>query len=800
MTRLFISHASQDRKLAEQIIGLLHAALNLPADGILCTSVRGYGLSGGVMTDDELRSRVCDAEEFVALVSKHSLDSVYVSFELGARWGVSKSLRPLLVPGLPTTGLPRPLAGFNVLSAGNAVDLHKFVDDLGHALSLRVASHAVVQSHCEIIAGTRPDNPDPVGGSTGLHMPMEIGAVPEDGRTRFRVWAPDHSRVEVVISTGRAAALSPYQLTRGPDGYFTGSVRDVVPGDRYGYRLDNGDKVYPDPASRYQPGDVHSESEVVDPGTFSWTDHAWRGISLDDLVIYEVHVGTATSEGTFDALITRLGAIREVGVTAIMLMAVADFPGDHSWGYEGVDLFAPARAYGGPEALRRFVDAAHARHLAVILDVVFNHLGPEGNYLAKFSRSYFSEKYTTPWGPALNYHSRQNGRPVCEFVVANACHWAVEYHVDGIRLDAIGAMHDDEEPHIVSKITSGLSALHASGRDFLVIAEDDTNDPKLVRPADEGFGLDAVYADDFHHQLHRALTGERSGYYADYEGTATALADTIGLGWSLVEHTSQWRKDAEGKWKKIGYAGAQEIPAKRFVWSIQDHDQVGNRHPPQRLNQLVSAGAFRAASALLLLSPYTPLLFMGQEWASHTPFSFFVDRENSEGRDIATDHRAHIRKLFPGIDGLRVPDPRDKKTFLDSKLRWDERDRMPHRQMLQFYKTLLRLRHEHPALRNRARGSYSVVAIAADAVATLREGTTAGVALLLIVNLKSHLKVDLSELRLRALRAPAGHVWRITLDSERDFGGDWKATLNDGVVVEMPGAGALLLEATRIAS
>ena len=319
---------------------------------------------------------------------------------------------------------------------------------------------------------------------------INIGANPYPGGTTFRVWASNPQRVEVEIFQDDSTTIV-HQLEPEGNGYFSGDINDVMPGMRYKYRLDDHGS-FPDPASRYQPEGVHEPSQVVDPKEFCWNDRNWRGIKLNDLVIYELHVGTFTKEGTFDALIGRLDYICKLGATAIQLMPVADFPGKRNWGYDGVSLFAPARAYGGPEALRRLVDAAHTRKLAVILDVVFNHLGPEGNYLKKFSESYFTKQHHTDWGEAINYVGR-SGRPVRDFFVANACYWAHEYHVDGLRFDAIQAIRDTEDPHIIKEIAISVRASLPPDRSFVIIAEDENNDPELVQPIEKrGFGLDAI--------------------------------------------------------------------------------------------------------------------------------------------------------------------------------------------------------------------------------------------------------------------------------------------------------------------
>jgi maltooligosyltrehalose trehalohydrolase len=321
---------------------------------------------------------------------------------------------------------------------------------------------------------------------------LPIGAQSDADGTRFRVWAPNARRVDVVLDQGGKLGAT-HALTLAADGYFSGYVPSILPGTRYLYRLDSGEPR-PDPASRFQPEGVHGSSQVVDPALFRWADKHWRGVALDDLVIYELHVGAATSGGTFDSLIERLDDIRDLGATAIELMPVADFPGQRNWGYDGVALFAPARAYGGPEALRRLVDAAHVRGLAVILDVVYNHLGPDGNYLREFSPAYFTDRHTTPWGEALNFDG-PSSRPVRDFFVANACYWAHEYHLDGLRLDATHAILDDSPTHILAEVAARVRRSLPPDRHFLFIAENEHNDPRIVRPAEAGgLELDAVWA------------------------------------------------------------------------------------------------------------------------------------------------------------------------------------------------------------------------------------------------------------------------------------------------------------------
>ncbi|TAK54075.1 MAG: malto-oligosyltrehalose trehalohydrolase, partial [Dehalococcoidia bacterium] len=380
-------------------------------------------------------------------------------------------------------------------------------------------------------------------------------------------------------------------------------VPGIGPGVRYRYRIDDHG-LFPDPYSRSQPEGPHGPSEIVDPKAHEWHDDGWPGLRPDGLIVYECHVGCLTPEGTFDALIGQLDTLRRLGVNAIELMPVAEFPGSRNWGYDGVDLFAPSRNYGGPEGLRRLVDAAHARGLGVILDVVYNHFGPDGNYLLQYCPDYVTDRYTTPWGDAVNYDGPRSAM-VRRFVVDNACRWLREYHIDGLRLDATFAIFDHSQRHILEEIATAARA--SVERDVVLIAETHENDAGYLRPASEGgFGFDAVWVDDFHHGVHTAASREHSTYYADYDGTLAQLARTIRRGW-LFEGQPSKHTGAERGTPSDG------LPARSFVYCIQNHDQIGNRAFGRRLSHLVGPGIDRAWAALLLLLPYTPMLFMGQE-------------------------------------------------------------------------------------------------------------------------------------------------------------------------------------------
>jgi maltooligosyltrehalose trehalohydrolase len=614
---------------------------------------------------------------------------------------------------------------------------------------------------------------------------LDIGAQPESYGTQFRVWTTNRQRVDVMLfAEDGAIRIEELQPESDAPGYFSGHIKGILPGARYKYRLDGG-VAFPDPASRSQPDGVHGPSHVVDLTTFAWTDAGWSGISLADLVIYELHVGTATPEGTFDALIGRLDAIRALGATAIELMPVADFPGERNWGYDGVCLFAPARAYGGAEALLRLVDAAHACGLGVILDVMYNHLGPSGNYLREFSPAYFTDRHKTAWGDALNFDG-PNSEPVRAFFLANACSWAREYHLDGLRLDATHAILDDSPTHILAEIASRVRDVLPAGRHFLLIAENENNEPRLVRPPEDGgFGLDAVWADDFHHQVRVALAGDRDGYYQDYGGSVADLVTTLRHGWFYTGQRSPYLGRPRG-------APAGDVPPPHFVYCIQNHDQVGNRALGDRLNYSISPEAYRAASTLLLLSPYTPLLFMGQEWGASTPFLYFTDHDAELGRLVTEGRRAEFAG-FTAFTSTEVPDPQDPATFLRSTLRWGERDAEPHAGLLRLYHELLELRGRLLAPRARDRESFAVTALNEAALALRWTGSAGAAPLLLVVNLRGVLSLNLAD-RMETT-PPAGQQWSIVFSSQdaRYGGRSADCRLEQGQLMTIDGPAALLL-------
>jgi maltooligosyltrehalose trehalohydrolase len=586
-----------------------------------------------------------------------------------------------------------------------------------------------------------------------------LGASFEGDSLRFRYWAPEHRKVEVELLGEARRTLA---LERQDDGTFVGALEQAPERVRYRVGVD-GAGPFPDPFSRAQPDGVHAASEIA-RDTFLWTDHAWRGVALEDLVLMEIHVGTATPEGTFEALIGKLPHYRELGVTALELMPVASFPGTRNWGYDGVSLFAPAAVHGGPEGLRRLVAAAHEEELGVLLDVVYNHFGPDGNYLASYSRRHFTADRKTPWGDAIDTREE----PVRELFRQNAAMWIRDYHLDGLRLDATHEILDDRARPLLKEIAEAARAA-APEREVLVIAEDDRNEARLVRSTEkQGDGLDAVWADDFHHQVRRAFAGDRDGYFADFSGTAADLATTIERGWFYEGQPSAHRGGPRG-------TPAAQVHPTRLVHCLQNHDQVGNRALGDRLGASVSDAAQRAMVALLLLSPSTPLLFQGQEWNASTPFLYFTDHAAELGRAVTAGRRREFAG-FTAFTAAEIPDPQDLTTFQRSKLDWTELGRGRHAAMLSWYRALLRLRRTHPALRARDRGSFRASALGEDALVLERRG--GGHTLQLIAALRG--VVDL----------PLDPAWEVLLASgDARHGGAGEARVIAGrLVIEGPGA------------
>jgi maltooligosyltrehalose trehalohydrolase len=497
--------------------------------------------------------------------------------------------------------------------------------------------------------------------------------------TEFRVWAPKAHRVTI-----RLVGKGDREMQRGSDGLFTLAASDAHPGDRYFYLIDGDPLPVPDPVSRYLPEGVHGPSEIVDPNAFRWTDGSWGGVEYRDYILYELHVGTFTPEGTFDAVIGRLDYLKELGITAIELLPVAAFPGKRNWGYDGVSMYAAQESYGGPEGLRRLVDAAHAKGLAIIIDVVYNHVGPEGNYLSRFG-PYFTSKHKTPWGDAINYDD-EGSEFVRSYVIENALYWVREYHADGLRLDAVHAIKDDGKTHLLAEMSSRLQEFASqAGRKIALMAETDENSPKYVKPRSQGgFGLDGIWSDDFHHAAHTLFTGESEGYYQDY-GTLDHLVRSINEGFTYQGETFKF-------WGKPRGESSEGMPPEAHIVCIQNHDQVGNRATGDRLTSLVPLGIRKLMAALLLLAPETPLLWMGQESDEPNPFQFFTDYGDPQLQKAVTDGRRKEFEGFSSFAGDAVPDPQDPATFTNSKLSWDL---SPERElMLDWYRQLIALRKQ----------------------------------------------------------------------------------------------------------
>jgi maltooligosyltrehalose trehalohydrolase len=508
-----------------------------------------------------------------------------------------------------------------------------------------------------------------------------------DGSVQWRVWAPQASQVELVLIDGdRRRSLA---MQGEPRGYFRCTLPDIPDAQRYAFRLDEGPER-PDPASLWQPDGVHAPSAVVRTDRFRWTDGEWRGVRLADLVFYELHVGTFTPEGTFEAILPRLETLRSLGITAIELMPVGQFPGTRNWGYDGVHLYAVQNSYGGPHGLQRLVDACHAAGLAVILDVVYNHAGPEGNYLADFG-PYFTDRYKTPWGTAINYDGAGSDA-VRDFVIDNARLWIADCHIDGLRLDAVHAILDLSPVHILRDIKDAVAEVgRRAGRAVHVIAESDLNDPRLLlRPERGGHGLDAQWSDDFHHAIHALLTGERHGYYQDY-GRAEDVAHSLEEPFLYAGRYSPFRDRRHG-------APTSDLSGDRFVINIQNHDQVGNRASGDRLETLLQPPARRLAASLLLLAPHLPLLFMGEEYGEERPFPFFCSFGDP---DLVEAVRQGRRREFADFARQgRVPDPHAEATFRAAQLTWEWPDGSPQAALRKMYGDLLRARRDWPALRD----------------------------------------------------------------------------------------------------
>ncbi|MBI2851185.1 MAG: malto-oligosyltrehalose trehalohydrolase [Chloroflexi bacterium] len=569
-----------------------------------------------------------------------------------------------------------------------------------------------------------------------------------NGRCEFSVWAPLAERVDVhLLSPDR---FIPFKTTER--GYFQAIIDGAEPGSAYFYRL-NGKTERPDPASRYQPQGVHGPSQITN-SYFDWKDDDWSGIPLEEYIIYELHVGVFTQEGTFDAIVPHLPELKTLGITAIELMPVPQFPGTRNWGYDGVFLFAVQNSYGGPEGLKRLVNACHELGLAVILDTVYNHLGPEGNCLGEFG-PYFTDLYRTPWGPAINFDGPHSDE-VKYFFIQNALYWIKEFHIDSLRLDAVHAIVDTSAMPFLRELASSVHELGEQlKRRVSLFAESDRNDTIFVRSKEsDGYCLDALWNDDFHHALHVLLTGEQSGYYQDFTGL-NELNKAFTEGFVYSGQYSAFRQHRHG-------ISSKDIPAARLVVFAQNHDQVGNRMLGERLSQLVSFEKLKLAAGVVLLSPFIPLLFMGEEYGEAAPFLYFTDNSDSELIEATRQGRRHKFSAFSLHS--EPPDPQDKTTFLRCKLNHQLRHQGQRAILNEFYKTLLKLRKDCPALAQLNKETMQISSYESERVMTVRRWTGLEEILIIFNFGESHTSLRLT--------IPKGH-WRKRLDSsETQWMGD----------------------------
>jgi maltooligosyltrehalose trehalohydrolase len=609
--------------------------------------------------------------------------------------------------------------------------------------------------------------------------------VVSDAGTHFRLWAPICARVEVVVEGGPSA-----ELDHEEGGWFSGLVEGVTAGARYRFRLDGEPGLFPDPASRFQPDGPHGPSEVVDPRLFAWNDHAWNGLPAQGQVLYELHVGTFTPEGTWAAAAARLPDLVELGVTAVEVMPVADFPGRFGWGYDGVCLFAPTRLYGTPDDMRRFVDAAHALGLGVILDVVYNHFGPDGNYIREYAPQFFSTIHKTEWGEPFNFDGAQSG-PVRQFFVSNAGYWIDEFHLDGLRLDATQAIFDDSPEHILKAVARRVREA-ARGRDTFVMAENEPQEADLVRVEGKGCGLDAIWNDDLHHAARVALTGKNEGYFTDYTGSPQEFVSAAKWGFLYQGQQYRWHRRRRG-------TPAFDIPQHRFVTFIENHDHVANSGRGYRVHQLTSPARCRAMTAYLLLSPGTPMLFQGQEYASTKPFLYFADHYPELAALVHTGRRELMRRFrsLAGPEGQKlVPNPADQATFEACKL--DPAERSTRVAWLALHKDLIALRKADPAIRGVHAGGVLDGAVLGSSAFVLRffhphEGDR-----LLVVNLGRDLHLDPAPEPLLAPPARGLHWHPIWSSEDPKYGGQGTAPLDTEDNWQLPGEAAVLLAARAL--
>ncbi len=599
-----------------------------------------------------------------------------------------------------------------------------------------------------------------------------------DSAPHARVWAPARKSAEIVLDGNRART---WRLAPEEAGYFAGELPGIRTGDRYWVRLD-GLTLRPDPASRYQPDGPSGPSMVVDPQGFEWTDASWRGIEPNGQTLYELHVGTFTPEGTWRAAAAQLDALVDLGITVVEMMPIADFPGRFGWGYDGVNLYAPTRLYGMPDDLRAFVDRAHAVGLGVILDVVYNHVGSDGNYLADFSPDYFTDRYKNDWGPAVNFEGPRGAR---DYFVDNAAYWIQEFHFDGLRLDASQDIHDGSSEHVIATIVQRTRDA-APGRSLYIVSENEPQDTRIVRePSVGGYGADALWNDDYHHAAAVALTGKREAYYLDYRGSPQEFVSCAKYGYLYQGQWYAWQKQRRG-------TPALDLPPNRFIAYLENHDQLANTAFGRRLHQTVSHARLRALTALTLLGPATPLLFQGQEFAASSPFLYFADHK-AELRDPINAGRQEFLSQFPSVRDPAVlstlPKPADESTYERSKLDLSERERNRH--WYDLHRDLLHLRRDDSVIQRAGQHRVDGAVIAANAFVLRYQGGADGDRLL-IVNLGCD--VDVVPLPEPLVAPPYGCRWTVLWSSESPkYGGNGTAPIAPHTRLHVPGESAVLL-------
>ena len=617
---------------------------------------------------------------------------------------------------------------------------------------------------------------------TSVMRKFPIGAeAMREGGVSFRVWAENHSRVAVVIEGGAGANPLPFPLEREENDYFGGVVPAAAEGTLYRFQVGEGRTLYPDPASRCQPDGPHGPSKVIDPAGFTWSDGHWDGADIEGSVIYEMHIGTFTAEGTWKAAEAELEDLARCGITVIEHMPVADFPGRFGWGYDGVDLFAPTRLYGSPDDFRSFVNAAHRHGIAVILDVVYNHLGPEGNFLPVFSDSYFTDRYTNEWGKAINFDGPSSG-PVREFFASNARYWIEEFHLDGLRLDATQVIYDASAEHVIALVTRAVREA-AGTRRTIVVAENESQCARLAQPRDQGgYGLDALWNDDFHHSAQVALTGRREAYYTDYLGSPQEFISMIKRGYLYQGQHYAWQQKRRG-------TPAHDLPPAAFVLFIENHDQIANSCCGHRVHMRASPALVRAMTALFLLAPGTPMLFQGQEFAASAPFLYFADLAGDFLDDVSKGRREFLSQ-FPSLAGpdFQPPDAGSLSTFLRCKL--DRSERESHSGTYALHKDLLRMRREDAVFHAQKRGAVDGAVLAKDAF-LLRFFGDRGDDRLVTVNFGMDLPLAPAPEPL--LAPPEGKEWKLSWSSEDyRYGGFGNPPIETGATWTIPGRSTLV--------